>query len=194
MMTYIYLISILPSAVTELIVLGGGVAIYVRQGIRATKREDLSLPGLESLWIDLYIDKRKFLIGGIYRPPDSNNNYWTLLEESIDRAFNQTCDNILVAGDFNINVQHSVSNKIDRLIASYNAEQLINSPTHFTENSSSLIDLIFVKYTSHVISSFVADPFIPDLIRFHCPVVAILKSSKPKVSAYKRKNLAIRSG
>ncbi len=81
---------------------------------------------------------------------------------------------------------------MDRLISSYNANQLINEPTHFTENSSSLIDLVIVKDNRQVITSFVAEPFIPDLIRYHCPVVAILKLNKPKVRAYKTENMVIR--
>ncbi len=110
---------------------------------------------LEALWIELQVSQRKFVIGGIYRPPDSNNTYWNLLEDSIDRAFSQNCHNILVTGDFNINVQNSTSNRISRLISSYNAEQLITSATHFTETSCSLIDLMFIRHTNHVITSFV---------------------------------------
>ncbi len=113
--------------------------------------------------------------------------HWALLEESIDRAFNETCDNILVAGDFNINIQNSTSNKITRLISSYNAEQLITTPTHYTEHSSSLIDLMFIKHTQHVLTSFVADPFIPDLVRFHCPTITVMKFDKPNVGYYKRR-------
>ncbi len=93
--------------------IGGGVAIYVRDTLSALQRNDISLIGLESVWIELRTHQRKIIIGGIYRPPDSNNAYWTLLEESIDRAFNQTCDNLLVAGDFNINVENSTYNKMN---------------------------------------------------------------------------------
>ncbi len=166
---------------------GGGVAIYVKDTLYAKERSDLSIINLEAIWIELHTNQRKLLIGGIYRPPDSNNNHWTLLQESIDRAFNQVCDNILVTGDFNINVHNSTSNKISRLISSYNAEQLISTPTHYTEHSNSLIDLMFVKHTNQVITSFVADPFIPDLIRFHCPIVTVMKFNKPKTSTYKRR-------
>ncbi len=166
---------------------GGGVAIYVREGIHATRRSDLEVNGIESVWIEIITNRKKIIIGGIYRPPDSNNNHWVLLEETIDRAFNQVCDNIIVSGDFNINVHNSDANKISRLITSYDAEQLISTPTHFTENSSSLIDLIFVKDARQIITSFVADPFIPDLIRYHCPVVAVIKSIKSTITTYKRK-------
>ncbi len=113
--------------------IGGGVAIYVRDSLFAKQRNDLSINGLESLWIELHIDHRKLLLGGIYRPPNSNNTEWNLLEESIDRAFNQPADNILVTGDFNIDILNGTPNKINRLITSYSAEQLITTATHFTD-------------------------------------------------------------
>ena len=129
------------------------MAIYVRNGIHAVERHDLTIHGLEALWLEIKVSNRKVFVGGIYRPPDANNNYWLLLEQSIDQAFNTNCDTLLVAGDFNVNIQPSSSNKVSRLISSYNAHQLINSPTHFTERSSSTIDLIFVKNPNHVITS-----------------------------------------
>ena len=58
----------------------------------------------------------KLIVGGIYIPPDANNNYWLLFEKSVDQAFNTHCDNLLVAGDFNVNIQPSSSNKMSRLI------------------------------------------------------------------------------
>ena len=91
-------------------------------------------------------------------------SYWQLLEQNIDEEFNQKCYNILVTGDFNMDFLVNPNNKMSRLISSYNAQQLIQSPTHFTERSHSLIDLIFIKHHSQVISSCV--PFVPDLIRF----------------------------
>ncbi|XP_053402672.1 sacsin-like [Mercenaria mercenaria] len=62
--------------------LGGGVAIYVRQNINVTHRQDLSVNGLEAVWIELHVNNRKLLLGGIYRPPSANNNYWQLLEHT----------------------------------------------------------------------------------------------------------------
>ena len=163
------------------------MAIYVRNGLHAIERHDLAINGLESLWIELELNRRKVLIGGIYRPPNSNNNYWQLIEQSFDQAFNQTSDNIIITGDFNFNFLTPNSEKINHLISSYNAEQLITSPTHFTEHSNSLIDLMIVKNKNQVISSFVSDPFIPDLVRFHCPIVTILKFTKHNHQSFKRK-------
>ena len=76
---------------------------------------------------------------------------------------------------------------MSRLIDSLNSEQLINLPTHFTERSSSLIDLMFIKQSTQILSSFVADPFVPNLVRFHCPTVVVLKFTKPKQTSFQRK-------
>ena len=166
---------------------GGGVAIYVKKGFYAVERPDLNIHGLEALWIELTVNHRKLLIGGIYRPPNSNNTHWHLLEQSFDQAFNLSFDNILITGDFNINLLTHNADKMNHLITSYQAEQLITAPTHFTEHSQSLIDLMIVKDKEHIISSFVSDPFVPDLIRYHCPIVTILKFSKHIQHTFKRR-------
>ena len=80
---------------------------------------------------------------------------------------------------YNINVQE--------LSRAYNLKQLINEATHFTESSSSLIDVILVDKTTHILASEVCDPFIPNSVRFHCPVVVFLKILKPRLKCYKRK-------
>ncbi len=59
--------------------------------------------GLEALWVETHHNNQTILIGGFYRPPNSNNTYWSLLEESFDRAHNTSLDNIVITGDFNIN-------------------------------------------------------------------------------------------
>ena len=86
----------------------------------------------------------KILIGGIYRPPDSNSNHWLLLEHSINQAFSQTCDTIIVTGDFSINIMASQSNTISKLMTSH-AEQLIDSRLILLNIPCSLIDLIIVQ-------------------------------------------------
>ena len=66
-------------------------------------------------------------------------------------------------------------------------KQLISDPTHFTENSSSLIDLILVRNSPNILTSGVADTFIPDLTRYHCPIVVLMKFLRPPNKAFKRR-------
>ena len=100
------------------------MAIYVRNGIHAVERQDLTIQGLEALWHEIKVNNRKIIVGGIYRPPAVNNNYWLLLEQSIDQAFNTKFDNLLVTGDFNVNIQPSSSIKMSRLISCYTAPSI----------------------------------------------------------------------
>ena len=79
-----------------------------------------------------------------------------------------------------MNLLGANSNKITNLFSSYNAEQLITSPTFYRESGNSLLDLMFIKNKDSVNPSFVADPFIPNLTRFHCTVVLVLRQTKPK--------------
>ena len=51
------------------------------------------------------------------------------------------------------------SNKMTELMLEYNLTQLVSDPTHYTESSSSLIDLILVRNCSYILFSGVADPF-----------------------------------
>ena len=64
--------------------------------------------------------------------------------------------------------------------------QVINEPTHFTETSSSLIDLVLVSNKSSVSLSGVADPFLSQELRYHCPTFNIFKFSKPERQSFQR--------
>ena len=130
---------------------------------------------------------KKILIGGFYRPPNSTADYFRILSESIDRAYNTSIPDIVITGDFNFNMRTNGNNKIKDLIQNNNLEQLINEDTHFTENSSSLIDLILVRNSSNILMSGVADLFIPDQIQFHCPIFVLLKFLRPSTKSCKRK-------
>ena len=44
-----------------------------------------------------------------------------------------------------------------------------------------------VRNESNILTSGVADPFISDQIRYHCPTVVLLKFTRPTLRSYKRK-------
>ena len=78
-------------------------------------------------------------------------------------------------------------NKIKDMMLQFNLKQLIQEATHFTEHSSSLIDLILVCNERNILISGVVDPFIPDQIRYHCPTIVVLKFVRPSLKTYTRK-------
>ena len=94
---------------------GGVLAIYVRKSLHSEIRSDLQVDGVEAIWVQVRVNQRKLLVGGIYRPPNANNAQWLNMEHCLDHVFNSACDNILVTGDFNVNIE-APSNKMSRRI------------------------------------------------------------------------------
>ena len=87
-----------------------------------------------------------------------------------------------------------MSRKIELLCTQFSLHQTINQPTHFTEHSSSLIDILLVSNKDHVVLSGVGDPFLNQEIRYHCPIYGIFKFSKPKPKTFMRHILSYEQG
>ena len=166
---------------------GGGVVVYVCDTLSCKGRPDLELYSVESFWIQLQVKSKRVLIGGFYRPPKCNQDHFNLIKESIDKACNTNIADIVITGDFNIDMSHNNNNKVKELMLEYNLIQLISEPTHFTEHFSSLVDLILVRNINNILTSGVTDPFIADYARYHCPVIAVLKFTCPHIPSFQRK-------
>ena len=165
----------------------GGVLLYVKENIHYKRRLDLEIRGIESIWIELSNKHKRILFGLFYRPPNSDINYYLDIENSLHLAIDTDIPDIIVTGDFNFNMLSPLtSRKIESFCTQFSFFQLITDPTHFTEHSSSLIDILLVSNKDHLILSGVGDPFLQQEIRYHCPIYGIFKFSKPKIKTFKR--------
>ena len=99
--------------------------------------------------------------------------YFNKIKESIDRAYNINTTDIIITGDI-LDISKP-QNKISELTHELHLTQLITEPTHYTETSSSIIDIILVRNNTNVLCSGVADSFIPEQVRCHCPTIVIIK-------------------
>ena len=139
----------------------GGICVYVQQNLYSRRRNDLELPDIECIWIEINTHNRKQLRGTFYRPPNSDNTVLATIEDSIGLAFDTNMQNILITGDFNLDTQKQVSNKkIIDICQQFNLTQLITEPTHYTETSSSTIDLLFASDSNDILLSGVGVPFL----------------------------------
>ena len=74
---------------------------------------------------------------------------------------------IIITVDFNLNMYNSQSSrKTNDLCHQFSLTQVVNGPTHFTEHSSSLIDLMLVSNPNHVILNDVGDPFLGQDLKY----------------------------
>ena len=113
----------------------GGVMICVKDCLHYRRRADLESRNIESIWIELNNNHKHVLFGLFYRPPNSDSNYFSSIEDSIALAVDSPgISEIIITGDFNLNVLNPLSaRKIDSLCTQFSFYQSINQLTHFTE-------------------------------------------------------------
>ena len=155
----------------------GGVAVYVRDDLVATRREDLELDSVEGIWLEISVPKsRSFLIGSFYRP-DRTSNYH---DKDLMAKLNSILDSVaaegkefLVFGDFNCCFMSPQRNnaeckQLKSLFKSMNIKQLIKNPTRITKDSKSLIDLIAVSSPQNICDSGVVSTGFSDHEMVYC--------------------------
>ncbi len=104
--------------------------------------------------------------------------------DSIHLAVDTGIHNIIVTGDFNIDMANPIlAKKIDSICQLFSFTQCITDHTHFTENSSSLLDIVLTSNKNLIVASGVSEPFLQQNIRYHCPIYGLLnlKRSKYKI-------------
>ena len=166
----------------------GGVMIYIKENIFHSRRKDLEIIGIENIWVEIRSHNKQLLFGIFYRPPNVNIHYDSLVEESLGLAIDTGIDNIIVVGDFNKNVLNDKTAKfIESICSQFNFQQCVNEPTHFTETSSSLLDLILVRNPEQLVYCNVGEPIFAQNTRYHCPTYGYLTFSKHKHHSFKRR-------
>ena len=161
--------------------------LYVKEGIHYKRRKDLELRNIESIWIEVANSHKRVLVGLFYRPPESASAYLSNIEDSIGLAADTGLTDIIITGDFNLDATTpNTLRKIESICSQFSMNQLIVEPTHYTERSSTIIDLFFVTKNDNVVLSGVGDPFLQQNIRYHCPIYVILKFAKPRKSSFER--------
>ena len=171
---------------------GGGVGIYIKEGLRYKILDVNSVfidRIIETLFIELWpsnSNNKKIVIGSVYRPAvnhptlSSSDQFLQFLDifSTMLDGFAGLNDHVLIGGDFNLDalkyrINHNVTNYIDMLF-SYGFLQLIMKPTRCTIHSATLID--------HFISNVRADlhdtVILTSKLSDHFPIIYISKNSK----------------
>ena len=154
----------------------GGGYVYLKDSRRRT---DLDLPNIECIWVEIDFHHKIFFSLEIFKkPPNSSAQTLSSIEVSISLAMDSRLKDIFITGDFNLDTQKAATNQNLLTCQYFNLDQLIVEPTHFTENSSSILDLAFTTNKCNILSSGVGDPFLEHNIRFHDPVYFVLNFRK----------------
>ena len=102
-------------------------------------------------------------------------------------AFATGIQDINVTSDHNYNMLNTqTSLEIKGICEQFFFTQTIYDPTHFTEHSYSLVDIILTNNENHCVYTEVGDPFLNQEIRYNGSVFGILNFTKPKRKSYLR--------
>ena len=141
--------------------IGGGVAIVFKENINISEKNSLSHKTEEILWLNVK-EKNNFLLGIVYRPKYSTllkeNDGITPLEKNILEVFESHTNNVMVVGDFNVDMLDSKNKKTKTLknaYKTYGLKQQIKNPTRIDKNSNkgTLIDHIWAPAEMNIITS-----------------------------------------
>ena len=148
---------------------GGCVAVYTHNNIHAIRRADLEV-ACELLWVEIFENHKRILLGTCYRPPNQNANerqeFLELFEISLFRVFRSNPDLIIILGDFNDrctewhtdHLNSELRNDLRLLLNGKNLFQLFNEPTRITKDSAYILDLLITDNVSFINDFGVAPP------------------------------------
>ena len=155
MLTYIHCRDImwLKNAVSKR---GGGVVVYIKQGIHFTQREDLSVfnDSIETVFIEIdkfeFHSEKNIIVGVIYRPPNTDMKLFSELMTNVFERLQRENKLCYLMGDYNLDLlKHEIhpqtSDFLD-IIYSYNYIPLMTRPTRRNEQSGTLIDNILKNF------------------------------------------------
>lgn len=126
----------------------GGVAIYIKNGVQYKKLYNSNTGDkVEYVFAEVKSENRKLLVGTVYRP---NRRITTESFLSIVENLTVEYDDAIIAGDFNCNILEDFSLAESMISVGFTP---INTtiPTHFTNTSSTLLDIFFVSNYSNVL-------------------------------------------
>ena len=120
---------------------GGGLLIYVREDIPCKRLTTKNISGdIEGIFIELNINKCKWLLMGGYNPNKESISYFLSHVSKIIDMYLKDYENIILIGDFNSTVNENSMSEFGQI---YNLHNLINEPTCYKNpNNPSSIEMI----------------------------------------------------
>ena len=157
---------------------GGGVGIFVDIKYNSFLLSALSLSEdcIESIFIECRYKSKEFIVGCVYRPPNSDPLlYLQALCDILGKLSNlgKVCDTI-ICGDFNFNFLNPNDNsclELVNLMLLNSFLPLITKPTRVTADTATLIDNIFINRPVNYLSGIIMEP-----LSDHYPIFLIYKN------------------
>jgi len=175
----------------------GGVAMYIKNELNFKIRNDLSphVEGtFESILIETINENKRYIIGEIYRPPNTNEqlsiNYY---EETLNNIQNTNMEAVIGTDQNFCYLKINQNLKIQGLLNTFfnnNFTPTIIMPTRITHNTATLIDNLYLKTKPHntIKSGLIISDISDHLPIFLCVGSQNLRSKQPKTIITRQMN------
>ena len=163
---------------------GGGLAVYIRNGLSYKRVAEYESNSFEQIWLRLNTTQGKLLVCVAYRPPDYDE-FWDLFDYNLEQTklSNPGIKYFLTLGDLNGDFETVNGTKLKDLCVSHNFKYLIDEPTRITPTRLSVLDQILVNMPNFVRNAHVLPPV---GYSDHCAVGVELNFKIPVEKAYTR--------
>ena len=160
---------------------GGGVGLLCKSALAPEHVSSGEERSFEHAAWNVSLNKRKFTVAVIYRPPYSarhpvsTTDFFTEFASYLESLLS-SAHPVIIAGDFNIHVDDPESHDGQRLIdllESFSLTQHVDFPTHTSDHT---LDLVITRSAdAHIIAKCQQDSFFSD----HCFVKVQIRARKP---------------
>ena len=150
---------------------GGGVAVYLCNSLAYKRRDDLELNNIECIWLEVKQKTYRFLLATLYRPPNTDPNFWNDLQTMYDNAISNSPLPIIMTGDLNADPSTRDGIILKEFADSNFLTIHVNEPTRITETSSTILDQ-FLSNVPNLVKSVQIDP--PLATNDHCTISMII--------------------
>ena len=132
---------------------GGGILCYVKNGINCIRRIDIEDINIECVWVEIKPKNAKsFLVGSIYRHPDSKIIWRDFFESHIEKVQLEDKE-IILLGDMNRDLLNTrINTEWTEFTNSLGLTQLVKTPTRISANSKTLIDHIYTDDEENIVN------------------------------------------
>ena len=136
---------------------GGGVALFVRDRMRSRERTDLDHPDLESVWVEIQLNRptRHIVIACVYIPPGTQSTALGILDAKLEVVMSEN-KQIIILGDLNCNLNQALlpcTRQLSDICQRYLLSSCIEGSTRVGNHSESSLDVLLSTKSESMISS-----------------------------------------
>ena len=159
----------------------GGVLSYIRSDVPNRRLTDIDTNDLEIIINEISLQKVKWIVIAVYRPPNCDANVFLDKIQSIVDDCLIRSSNIVITGDLNLNLLDkdtgsSPGMKLNNFMDIFDFKNVVREPTCYATNNPTLIDVIITNCSQKFAKTLTCNTSLSD---YHYMVVSVLKKHAP---------------